>query len=68
MSKPICELIKTLNPGTKLSGIIAQGAQIQVSNVVSYNESTRLVTFINTSGNTVIADCEDIAAIEFDNQ
>jgi malate synthase len=68
MSKPICELIKTLNPGTKLSYILAQGAQIQVSMIVNYNDSTRLVTFINNSSNTVIVDCEDIAAIEFDNQ
>jgi predicted metal-dependent RNase len=67
MSKPLCELIKTLNPGTKVNALTVQGTKIKVCTLVNYNESTRLATFINSNENTVIIDCDEVAAIEIVN-
>ncbi|BDH62459.1 hypothetical protein MTP04_25890 [Lysinibacillus sp. PLM2] len=65
MSRAICDLLATLNPGTPMENIIINGYTVTVENFVSFNEDAERVVFKVSDDKFLIVDCNRIGSVEF---
>ncbi|OZM56114.1 hypothetical protein CIB95_13475 [Lottiidibacillus patelloidae] len=60
----MCQLLSTLNPGTKVNEIFMQGSSEQVAHFASYDARTRLATFVQQDGDLLVVDANRIDGVE----